>query len=961
MLGFNKENNSQVIPSIGLPDDLFEESISPWRFSLIGRLNLQQTKFVDAAVILRQQWKLTGDCKLIPLGRGFFTIKLDSETDRQYIKEVKWEVLNQILQIRKWISNFRPKSQKNSKAMVWVRLPGLGLEFWSEKILFKICKKIGTPIKLDEATAKFEVGYYANVLVEVDFANTIPNKVWIDTKYGECRVEKNKLQQASNAQVNNTSKSTSTPVQHQIPKTNYAHITFDICDRSEIEKNIANIEKRQSTQSLKEDAVVSNIVTPINFQVASSLASANINSGRFNALNQEELKEDDVISVDEEILAEMEPQKQIHITEDTEVDSIVKFGNAVSNITYTKGKHKNQNMEVGKTDQVSGVVNLLNIDEANSLQNSTVNFVNGSNGKVNNEAVKITSWAKVVEKETSTSSSVSPRKNVKVVKQVPVSNKFNFRKNQGIERMIIHNSTSNNKGNIWIFWNKNLTQPTVISMSSQMVTVGVGDFNAILSPDEKMDGRSPNRNSMLEFSDCLNKCELLQAPKTGMQFSYSNCQQGKKRILCTLDRVVFNQKWLQIYGDWGYKVGLRFVSDHSPLLGGCASIPKPNNVPRKFQKMWISHPEFLSVVKESWSNVIVGDPAFIFMQKIKELKRVLNDWNWRVFGNVHVKLKEAEEKVLEAMKVSDNNPYDSEALDELVKAQNEHANKEFEAQSVNIKEELLEVVPQLITEEDQSFLDAIPSAEEIKAIVFDMDPESAPGPDGFSGIFYRSCWEIIQDDLLAAIQGGNVGLKLDISQAYGSVSWEFLMKVLMKYGFSSSWCDWLITLFQSARISVMVNGGPCGFFPVSRGLRQGDPLSPILLVLMEDVLSRNISNMISNGKIQPMVVKNGIHPTHLFFADDVFIFCNGSKRSLENLLTLLDDYKVSSGKNINKNKSKCFVDGASTARKQRKSEIVNMELSYFPDKYLGVILAPGRITSAMVWPMVEQIQRKLAA
>ncbi|XP_026383987.1 uncharacterized protein LOC113279507 [Papaver somniferum] len=189
--------------------------------------------FVDASIILRQQWKLTGDCKLIPLGRGFFTIKLDNEKYKQYIKEGKWEVLDQVLQIRKWISNFRPESQKTSKAMVWVKFPGLGLEFWSEKILFKICKEIGNPIKLDEATAKCEVGYYANVLVEVDFARTVPNKIWIGTKYGgffqsisipvcpkfcptcktvghlitECRVEKNKAQQAQQASKNKSSAS----------------------------------------------------------------------------------------------------------------------------------------------------------------------------------------------------------------------------------------------------------------------------------------------------------------------------------------------------------------------------------------------------------------------------------------------------------------------------------------------------------------------------------------------------------------------------------------------------------------------------------------------------------------------------------------------------------------------------------------------------------------------------------
>ncbi|XP_026460828.1 uncharacterized protein LOC113361980 [Papaver somniferum] len=340
--------------------------------------------------------------------------------------------------------------------------------------------------------------------------------------------------------------------------------------------------------------------------------------------------------------------------------------------------------------------------------------------------------------------------------------------------------------------------------------------------------------------------------------------------------------------------------------------------------MWISHPEFLSVVQESWSTKIDGDPAFTFMKKLKDLKRILNDWNWRVFGNVQAKLKEAEVKVMEAMQVSDNDPFNSDALENLIKAQNDHANrkvqlntlmrrkvrvkwvkeggsntsffhtnlkirsssnliseledsegnvildqtkiaealvshfqKKFEEQPVNIKEELLDVVPQLINDKDQQCLDAIPSAEEIKKTVFNMDPESSPGPDGFYGIFYRTCWDIIQHDLMAAIK----------------FCWR--RKFIPK--------------------------------------------------------------------------------------DDVFIFCNGAKRSLKNLLKLLDEYQSRPGQIINKSKSKCFVDGATTARKQQISEVVNMELSQFPDKYLGVIIAPGRVTSAMVWPMVEKMQSKLVA
>ncbi|XP_026417309.1 uncharacterized protein LOC113312788 [Papaver somniferum] len=158
----------------------------------------------------------------------------------------------------------------------------------------------------------------------------------------------------------------------------------------------------------------------------------------------------------------------------------------------------------------------------------------------------------------------------------------------------------------------------------------------------------------------------------------------------------------------------------------------------------------------------------------------------------------------------------------------------------------------------------------------------------------------------------------------------------------------------------MVNGGPCGFFSVGRGLRQGDPLSPILFVLMEDALSRYLSASVQEKKIAPMVIRNGIRLTHLFFADDVFIFLNGAKKSIENLTQLLDTYQSFSGQLINRGKSKCFIDGTSSQRKMQIKEWLKMEVSEFPDKYLGVILAPGRVKSSTVWPIVEMLQKKLA-
>ncbi|XP_026384030.1 uncharacterized protein LOC113279558 [Papaver somniferum] len=209
-------------------------------------------------------------------------------------------------------------------------------------------------------------------------------------------------------------------------------------------------------------------------------------------------------------------------------------------------------------------------------------------------------------------------------------------------------------------------------------------------------------------------------------------------------------------------------------------------------------------------------------------------------------------------------------------------------------------------------------------------------------------------------RGGNLSLKLDISQAYDSVSWKHLLKVLQRYGFSVAWCDWLKVLISSDKVSVMVNGGPNGFFSMHMGLKKGDPLSPILFVLMEEVLGRGLTKLVETRKLQPMVIRNVIAPTHLLFSDDIFTFSNGSKKSIENLLKLIEDYQSCSGQIINKSKSKCLVDGCSLIRKSQISDMLQMELTSFQDKYLGVIIHPGRIKSASVWSMVEMMQGYLA-
>ena len=95
--------------------------------------------------------------------------------------------------------------------------------------------------------------------------------------------------------------------------------------------------------------------------------------------------------------------------------------------------------------------------------------------------------------------------------------------------------------------------------------------------------------------------------------------------------------------------------------------------------------------------------------------------------------------------------------------------------------------------------------------------------------------------------------KLDLEKVYNYVNWEFFLYLLQRCGFGERWRAWIEWCILTVR-SILINGTPEGFFNSSRGIRQGDPLSPLLFV---EALSRMVNATIEQGLLSGFFVEEG--------------------------------------------------------------------------------------------------------
>eukprot|EP00253_Pinus_taeda_P023557 PITA_23557 len=204
-------------------------------------------------------------------------------------------------------------------------------------------------------------------------------------------------------------------------------------------------------------------------------------------------------------------------------------------------------------------------------------------------------------------------------------------------------------------------------------------------------------------------------------------------------------------------------------------------------------------------------------------------------------------------------------------------------------------------------------------------------------------------------------IKLDLSKAYDRLNWNYLDSILQAFGFFKRWVKWIHSMISTPNFSILLNGTPTSVFNATRGLRQGDPLSPFLFIIVAEGLGRYFKKELRERKIKGLRPwGNNLPVTHEQFVDDIMLLCTVSLREVKRVKGILELFMEASGTEINKDKSSTFIFNAPETVKAHLTRTLGFRVGELPTKYLGTLLAANPLWLANWQPTIEKFKNRLA-
>ncbi|RVW90073.1 LINE-1 reverse transcriptase-like [Vitis vinifera] len=492
-----------------------------------------------------------------------------------------------------------------------------------------------------------------------------------------------------------------------------------------------------------------------------------------------------------------------------------------------------------------------------------------------------------------------------------------------------------------------------------------------------------------------------------------------------LDRFLVSPSWLDKFSGVIQRRLPRPVSDHFPILlegGGLRRGPSPF----RFENMWLKVEGFLDLVRSWWREIEVrGTASYRLAAKMKELKQKLKVWNREVFGNLEGNKraalqqvdywdgveserslsleetelkKEAKESYKKWVLLEESHWRQLSREDQEVREGIANAFHQRLSEDVGWKADIEGIQLDRISQQEAESLEIPFSENEIHSALMEMKEILEMFKEFHEqGSFLKSLNNTFLvlipkkggvDDLgdfrPISLLGGLYKLmakvlanrlKRVLNKVVAPTQNAFVMgrqildaslianETLHKMGFGPRWLGWMWSCISTAKFSVLVNGVPAGFFPSSKGLRQGDPLSPYLFVLGMEVLDALIRRAVAGGYLSGCSIKgdrrHNLKISHLFFADDTIVFYEANKEHLTHLSWILLWFEAASGLRINLDKSEIIPVGVVEEIEEMAVEL-GCKVGSLPSHYLGLPLgAPHKASS--VWDGVEEkVRRRLA-
>ncbi|KAL7145768.1 hypothetical protein ABFS83_07G108700 [Erythranthe nasuta] len=176
----------------------------------------------------------------------------------------------------------------------------------------------------------------------------------------------------------------------------------------------------------------------------------------------------------------------------------------------------------------------------------------------------------------------------------------------------------------------------------------LGDFNCVLNPSEKIGGRDYNAYYLKDFNECCQALNLADLNSHGCKFTwYNNCPTTP--IWSKLDRAMGNLEWFtSIPLSTAAYLPSGFLSDHSPCIITIGNQENPGQKMFKYFNMWSQHPDFQTIVKNTWENQVYGTEQFKLCRKLKMLKQPLKALNLKAFSHISSRVTQATADLEEA-------------------------------------------------------------------------------------------------------------------------------------------------------------------------------------------------------------------------------------------------------------------------------------------------------------------------